>query len=643
MPGLYDETTGLSDGTGLYRGRVGLFSGAAGFINGSGGAYVDLYFSAGTYSVAGNGYTTLGSIPGFTFTRASLAMGYDATGKLTYGPNNLCLQSQTFDNASWTKLNASVTANAAVAPDGTTTADKLIPDAVSAQHGVYQGLSPLTGMQCVTSVYAKAGEYSWLYMTEGNNVTAQASFNLAAGTVGTVAGTGSPTATIESIGSGWYRCTLAFVPTANSANIQCRANTANGGGNFSGDGTSGIYLWAGQFECRTYQTTPSTYYPTTTAAYYGPRLVYDPVTLASQGILVEEARTNSAVQSQDFSTTWTLSRATVAVNATTSPDGTSNADKLIEDSTATNSHRLFGTITTTAAPWTFSVFAKADTRSWIYLRIDRNGGTTPFAWFDVANGVVGGVGTGLTASIQNVRNGWYRCIITVDAAMALPNSPLIGLATGDGVSSYSGDGTSGAFIWQAQLEAGTGASSPIPTTTASVTRAADAATVTGLSVPNPHSMAAEWTPGFDNASSFRRAGALSNSGGTSEDSIYQRHTNSFSRVYTSADMDLLLGTANATTTNKAAARFETNNSTGSLNGAATVAPDTATVPTTGIDRLLVGVGTSSTGPMNGTISRIRIYNRALSDAELQAATQSLLLQENFYNILQENGSYIWLE
>jgi len=37
VAGLYDDTSGLSDGTGLYRGRLGLFSGASGLVNGGGG------------------------------------------------------------------------------------------------------------------------------------------------------------------------------------------------------------------------------------------------------------------------------------------------------------------------------------------------------------------------------------------------------------------------------------------------------------------------------------------------------------------------------------------------------------------------------------------------------------------------------
>ena len=36
MAGLYDDTSGFSSGTGLYRGRLGLFSGASGLVNGTG-------------------------------------------------------------------------------------------------------------------------------------------------------------------------------------------------------------------------------------------------------------------------------------------------------------------------------------------------------------------------------------------------------------------------------------------------------------------------------------------------------------------------------------------------------------------------------------------------------------------------------
>jgi hypothetical protein len=625
MPGLYDDTPGLSDGTGLWRGRLGLFSGASGFINGSGGAYVDLYFSAGTYSVAGNGYTTLGSIPGFTFTAASLRMGYGPTGLLTYGPNNLDLQSQTFDNASWTKTGCTVTANATTAPDGTLTADKLVEGVGGTFHNLSQ-VAAVIGSPYVVSCYAKAAERTQVAFQLG---AFAAYFNLSNGTV--VSGSG---AGISDAGNGWWRCWLAVTPASTINNIFL---AVSGSASYSGDGTSGIFIWGAQLEAVTYQTTPSTYYPTTTAAYYGPRLVYDPVALASLGILVEEARTNLLLQSSNFAVTWATA-CTITANATTSPDGTSNATLL----TSTGGNTCVQSAIVAATSCTYSIYAKKSTgatqANLFYVRNATTATDLIGINFNYDTGAIGYAVGSSGASATSVGNGWWRIVLTVSSGITSGNNITV-------YAGFAGAATSGqaAFFWQAQLEAGTGASSPIPTTTAAVTRAADVAAVTGLSVPNPHSMAAEWTPGFDNGTSFRRIGALANSGGTSEDSIYHRHTNNLSRIYTSADMDLLLGTANATTGNKAAGRFELNNSAGSLNGAATVAPDTSTTPTTGIDRLLIGVGLSSTGPLNGTVSRIRIYNRALSDAELQAITQSLLLQEDGYSILQEDNSYIWLE
>jgi hypothetical protein len=162
---------------------------------------------------------------------------------------NLVTYSEQFDNAAWTKLNASVTANAATSPNGTVSADLLIPDTSSSnQHGVYQPLGATAGTPYTQSVFAKAAGYNWLFMTEGNNVTAQASFNLATGVVGTVSGTGSPSATITSLGNGWYRCTLTYTPIATSQNIQVRAANADAGPTFAGNGTSGIYIWGAQLE-----------------------------------------------------------------------------------------------------------------------------------------------------------------------------------------------------------------------------------------------------------------------------------------------------------------------------------------------------------------------------------------------------------
>jgi len=95
------------------------------------------------------------------------------------------------------------------------------------------------------------------------------------------------------------------------------------------------------------------------------RFDYNPSTLAAQGLLIEEQRTNSMLRSEEFSdASWTKGGATVTANSTTAPSGTTTADTLVED-TSTGQHRVYRTTsgTTNTNPYTISFFAKASTRT----------------------------------------------------------------------------------------------------------------------------------------------------------------------------------------------------------------------------------------------------------------------------------------
>ena len=146
------------------------------------------------------------------------------------------------------------------------------------------------------------------------------------------------TAAITADAAGFYRCSVHLPATFNGTYThRVYLCSADGVTSFTGDDTSGIYLWGAQLSD---SASLDAYVPNngaapTAAAYYGPRLDYDPVTLQPKGFLVEEARTNLLLRSEEFdNANWTKSRATVTANAATAPDGTSNADKLVEDSTA---------------------------------------------------------------------------------------------------------------------------------------------------------------------------------------------------------------------------------------------------------------------------------------------------------------------
>jgi len=210
-----------------------------------------------------------------------------------------------------------------------------------------------------------------------------------------------------------------------------------------------------------------------------PRLNYpmiDGVVSGCPSLLLEPARTNLLTYSEDFTNAdWTKTRSSISENQVISPSGIQNADKLIEN-TDNNSHILSRTLAVTAQDYTFSIFAKQNGRKKIRLRFD-NTLTLRYAEFDLNLGVFLNE-TNSIASIENYGNGWYRCSIKVTAT-ATTFYNVVQLLSDDGDLSYTGDGTSGIYIWGAQLEAGSYLTSYIPTSGSVTTRNGETATGAG--------------------------------------------------------------------------------------------------------------------------------------------------------------------
>jgi hypothetical protein len=214
-----------------------------------------------------------------------------------------------------------------------------------------------------------------------------------------------------------------------------------------------------------------------TAAIDELRLNYNPSTLVAEGILIEDAATNLFTYSQEFdNAAWIKSRANVTANAETAPDGTLTMDKIIEDTSASNSHFLSKVVTVTAGnSYTYTFFAKAAERSWILVTFpSAQWGSNQNAYFNVGNGVLGTVGSGIEASIELISNGIYKCTVTPPAVTSSGSTSIVAcrLATADNSPTYTGDGISGLYLWGCQFELG-GSTSYIPTTATAVTRSAD--------------------------------------------------------------------------------------------------------------------------------------------------------------------------
>ena len=215
----------------------------------------------------------------------------------------------------------------------------------------------------------------------------------------------------------------------------------------------------------------------------------------SLGLLIEESRTNLLTYSEQIDdTSWTKSLSSVTANVGIAPNGTFSADLWTEDTTANDSHWVRKTVGLTSnVTYTFSTFIKRNGRD-VTLQINNPSAAQSvvlFTW-NLSNGTYTGVGTpaaypgitGTAGSITSYPNNWYRISATFTAAVSGNSYFYIeGDANPTGIKTSTpkntGDGTSGFYLWGAQVEQGSFPTSYIPTTAATVTRSADTAFITG--------------------------------------------------------------------------------------------------------------------------------------------------------------------
>lgn len=362
--------------------------------------------TSGTY-VNSNGYITNSSVLNY-LTYSNQFDNAAWTKSNSFVQTNLLTYSQDIDNAAWSKTGVAVAGgsiNSTIAPDGTLTAESIVEDGTTGNHWFYQTPANTAALHSL-SVYLKPAGRTWagLRMTLTGTVISYAWFNLATGTVGTV--NAGLTASIQNVGNGWFRCTIYGTIVAATPVVVFAAD-ADGSNTYAGTASLvAMYAWGVQ---HVQGSVPGDYRATTSAAL---PILY------------------------------------------TGPSGTLNAMKLCEDATASTTHRILnnlGITVTSGAAYTWTVYAKAAERTELLLRNNNLFGAT----FNLASGAITGLTGGYTAEMIPIENGWYRCVVSGNAATATER--LLVYTSVAGSSTYTGDGSSGIYIAQSQLNDGTSA------------------------------------------------------------------------------------------------------------------------------------------------------------------------------------------
>jgi len=359
-----------------------------------------------------------------TFSRGSNATLTDASGRLTYAPNNLVTNSQDFEASAWATVNAIIPAptkasfNSAAAPDGTITADVISYPAVTGAtntSAIRQTVTLAAGFH-IGSIYLKAntpadiGKRIAIYLLDAVDFTVA----------------------FYTLTNDWTRVHVVRNCAAGSVSLNVGVLGSSIGG--VNQGAVSVNVWGAQLEAVTYQTTPSPYVSTSVANLLG----------------FSEAFDNAA---------WTKTNAAIVTGVAKNPvNSLWNAQKLMETTAASTVHQVSQIYSGAVANgvYTFSVYLAKETRDKAVVIVSDNATGDCRVVVDLTAGTVGsptisGNWTAASATIQAALNGFFRVSITCTKSSSGNANvvPVVGLYTTS--ATYTGDGNSGIYIYGAQL------------------------------------------------------------------------------------------------------------------------------------------------------------------------------------------------
>jgi len=399
---------------------------------------------------------------GGTFTRASVATYIDGNGVVQYAPMNLLTYSEDFSNGAWSATSTTATTGVSDPNSGNTAATITATGA----NGTFVQ-SVVAAMPALPAVHS-------LWIRRRTGTGAIQLLRPDAGAYDTV-----------TVTSTWTRFT-SVVATI----------TANQWGGIkivtSGDAVDIAFA---QTELAPAATA---YQKTTTAAVYAPRYQHvDPANpTLGQTLLLEGSRQNLFNYSSDYSNAyWTKGNVTLGASVV-APDGTTTGNLVLEVAVVA-AHDIARTLAgyTDNTAQSFSFFAKLHSRTYVWIETDTKAGATPASWVNLSTGAIGTKAATHTITVTAVSGGWWKitCILSSAGVGAAGQAVYVGCTDADNTQSYAGDIAKGFYLWGMQAEINTAfPSSYIPTTSAAVTRAADALSFPFLPVPQAMTVYADF-------------------------------------------------------------------------------------------------------------------------------------------------------
>ena len=341
-------------------------------------------------------------------------------------------------------------------------------------------------------------------------------------------------------------------------------------------------------------------------------------------LLLEPTRVNFIQYSELFSNSyWTKENVTVGTGVL-SPDGGSNAQNLIEDTT-TGRHRVRASLSVSSGTtYSLSVWAKSSNRN---LVINADVLINARSGFDLINGTVQNTTSG-TATIKEFPNGWYLCTVIGTATTTQTTVSYLQAQIGTTDVNYTGDGTSTLSLFGAQLEqSSTYASSYIPTSGSAVTRTQDTCNIANFAnLPTDYPLTVYWKGQVKEFNGFNCAFSIYKDGASGEFLVVSFNTSSQILVRRaiggSEDVDFISYSYSLGDVLKIGIKFTSATTFKLFIDGLEIYEETSGVSKTWdfnsvlIGQLRVAADTGNRNPCDA----LMLFNEALSDAELIALT-----------------------